>query len=136
MNLTEMSFRRCDGHGCGHWHAKRGDKLHQGVDLACIPGTCVASPVKGFVTKLGIVYADDHHWQYVQISSGGYDFRIFYVEPMVEVGRVVGIGTLIGRHQRLNSRYMGITEHVHFEIKNDKGEYIDPTPALMMAGGL
>lgn len=134
MNLNEMSVRKCDGHGCGHWRASRGQRLHHGVDLACVPGTVVTSPLRGAVTKLGIVYADDHHWRYVQVSSGGYDFRIFYLDPLVEEGEQVCFGKALGKAQRLGGRYESITEHLHFEIKNSRGEHIDPTPSLLLMG--
>lgn len=135
MKLNEMTPRKCDGHGCGHWHAPRGKRVHEGVDLECIPGTPVDSPVQGTVTKLGIVYVDDHHWRYVQVSSEGYDFRLFYVDPVVEVGQIVSAGSMLGRLQRLGTRYERITEHVHFEIKNSEGEAIDPTPVLLALKG-
>lgn len=125
-----MSMRKCDGHGCGHFGASRGSRKHNGVDLVCIPGTPVGSPVAGRVTKLGYAYTDDLSFRYVQISSGGYDFRLFYVEPMVEEGAEVIVGSLVGRAQRLGSRYQGITEHVHFEVKHGD-DYVDPTPILL-----
>jgi murein DD-endopeptidase MepM/ murein hydrolase activator NlpD len=135
MKLNEMPFRKCDDHGCGHWHAGRGSRLHNGVDLECVPGTTVDSPISGVITKLGIVYADDLHWRYVQISAGKYNFRLFYVDPTVSKGDVVVSGQPVGTHQALGGRYPGITEHVHFEIKDAKGEYIDPTPTLLVMGG-
>jgi murein DD-endopeptidase MepM/ murein hydrolase activator NlpD len=135
MKLIEMPFRKCDVHGCGHWHAGRGSRLHNGIDLTCAPGTPVDSPVSGVVSKVGIVYADDHYWKYVQITSGGYHFRLLYLEPTVSKGDIVTSDQTVGIHQALGGRYPGITEHVHFEIRNAKKESIDPTPTLLVLGG-
>jgi len=131
MHLHEMSERKCDGHGCGHYGASRGTRIHHGLDLSCNPHTLVCSPVAGTVTKLGIAYADDHSFQYVEISDQGYQFRVFYVEPQVEKGQKVSKTTIIGEAQDLRPRYSNITPHVHLEIKNADGEFIDPTPVML-----
>ena len=131
MHLHEMSERKGDGHGCGHFGASRGTRIHHGIDLACNPRTLVHSPVAGTVTKLGIAYTDDHSFQYVEISDQGYQFRVFYVEPQVEKGQKVTKNTIIGEAQDLRPRYSKITPHVHLEIKNADGEFIDPTPVML-----
>lgn len=131
MHLHEMSERKCDGHGCGHFGASRGTRTHKGVDLNCKPLTLVYSPVAGTVTKIGYPYSDDLSYRYVEISDQGYAFRVFYVEPQVEKGQKVSKNTVIGEAQDLRSRYTGITNHVHLEIKNADGEYIDPTPVML-----
>jgi len=131
MHISNMSERKCDGHGCGHFGAPRGSRKHAGVDLACSPGAQVCSPIAGKVTKVGYPYGDDLSFRYVEVSTGGYRFRVFYVEPSVAVGDEVSSSTVIGRSQRLGRRYQGITEHVHFEIKNSEGEFVDPTPVMI-----
>lgn len=131
MHLHEMSERKCDGHGCGHFGASRGTRKHHGIDLACKPLTLVFSPVAGTVTKLGYAYSDDLSYRYVEISDQGYRFRVFYVEPMVEQGQKVSKNTIIGEAQDLRDRYSGITPHLHLEIKNADGEFIDPTPVML-----
>lgn len=131
MHLHEMSERKCDGHGCGHFGASRGSREHNGIDLRCQPKTPVYSPIAGTVTKIGYTYRDDRSFRYVQVSDGGYDFRVFYVSPMVRVGQQVCRKSIIGEAQDLNPRYQGITPHVHLEIKNAAGEYIDPTPVML-----
>lgn len=131
MHLHEMSERKCDGHGCGHYGASRGTRTHKGIDLNCKPLTSVNAPVAGVVTKIGYPYADDLSFRYVEISDQGYAFRVFYVDPIVEKGQQVSKTSIIGEAQDLRDRYTGITNHVHFEIKNSDGEYIDPTPVLL-----
>lgn len=131
MHLHEMSFRRCDGHGCGGFGDSRGSRKHNGVDMACRPGSDVCSPVSGKVTKLGFPYGDDLSFRYVEVSTHGYRYRMFYVEPCVSVGDEVTRDTVIGKAQALGGRYAGITEHVHFEVMNSRDDFIDPTPIIL-----
>ncbi len=131
MHLHEMSERKCDGYGCGHFGASRGSRPHNGVDLACPPKTLVYSPIAGTVTKVGYPYGDDLSYRYLEISENGYKFRVFYVSPVVKVGQKVSKATIIGEAQGLTRRYSGITPHLHLEIKNADGDFIDPTPVML-----
>ena len=130
-SLLSLPVRKCDEHGCGHYGASRGSRIHEGVDLICPPGKEVASGVVGTVTKLGHTYSDDPSFRYVQVTANGYHFRFFYVAPLVSEGDTVGPDTVIGHMQTLRGRYPGITEHCHFEIHNQRGEPVDPTPVLI-----
>lgn len=133
MKLTDLPIRGADPQGAGHFGAPRGSRTHRGIDLKCEPGSHVPSPVGGEVTKIGYPYGDPNknHIRYVQISHGDYDFRVFYVDPMVEVGQIIMPEEIIGVSQSLAEFYPGVTEHVHFEIKKGS-EYVDPTPAHIM----
>ena len=135
MNLFAMNFRECDGQGCGHFGASRGSRHHNGVDMVCVPGTKVGSPVKGVVTKLGYPYAGDMTTRYVEITTEGYRFRLFYVSPCVSVGDPVFIGSIVGHAQRLESMDRGGTQHVHFEVMDEDDNYIDPTPVIVALRG-
>lgn len=135
MHLHNMPFRKCDEHGCGEFGASRGERDHTGVDLACVPGQRAFSPVSGKVTKLGHTYKDDLSFRYVQVTSGGYDYRVFYIEPCVRAGDEIMYGDVLGNQQPLRGRYPRITEHVHFEIKDGHGNYVDPTPVLIALKG-
>lgn len=130
MKLRDMALRKCDHYGCGHFGASRGQRRHNGVDLACPSGAEVQSPITGVITKHGIVYSDDHFWTYVEVSADGYAFRLFYVKPTLPAGTRVSTDTVIGHSQSLKTRYPKITDHIHFEIMNSRGDYIDPTPTL------
>lgn len=130
MHLFAMNYRECDAQGCGHFNAPRGSRRHNGVDMACPPGTEVGSPVRGQVTKVGWPYKGKPDIRYVQVVSGGYQFRVFYLHPVVAVGDWVELGEVIGVAQRLDSMADGGTQHVHFEVKSPAGEYVDPTPII------
>ena len=134
MQLHKMKARKCDAQGCGHFGASRGDRQHNGVDLACMAGTLAGSPADGMVSKIGYPYADDLSFRYVEIESHGYAFRVFYVDPLVSEGQQVKRGDILGSCQSLMQRYPGITDHLHFEIKDEHGDYVDPTPVLIAQG--
>jgi len=130
--------RKPDRHGDGGYLAPRGSRQHHGVDKACYPGSIALAVSAGTVTKLGYPYASgiggamgDSPFQYVQVTDNeGYEVRYFYVEPSVNVGAEVTVGSELGVTQNLDRRYPGITEHIHFEVKKD-GNYVDPTNYLM-----
>jgi len=132
MKLHELDIRGCDKQGCGHFGASRGTRKHNGIDLVCLTGDDIQSPVNGIVTKIGYPYGaeDKLHIRYVQVTCGDYDFRVFYIKPMVEVGQLVNTNSVLGFAQELGCFYPGITEHVHLEIKDKNGCYVDPTPTI------
>ena len=132
MKLGELNIRGCDRQGCGHFGAARGTRKHNGVDLVCEPGDEIQSPANGIVTKIGYPYGgkDKLHIRYVQVTCGEYDFRVFYVNPAVEIGQAVTTKSILGFSQELGCFYPDITEHVHLEIKDKNGSYIDPTPTI------
>ena len=128
MHLYQMGVRKWDEYGGGAFGDSRGDRLHKGIDLICPSGEEVLSPVAGEVTKLGYTYSDDLSYRYVEVTAEGYRYRLFYVAPTVRVGDKVEYGDPVGTAQNIKRRYPGITPHVHFEIRNTEGDYIDPTP--------
>ena len=52
--------------------------------------------------------------------------RFFYVEPRVMPNSAVLKGEIIGYSQELGSRYPRITEHIHYEIKDKDGNFVNP----------
>ena len=125
-----MKLRGCDNWGCGHYGASRGDRKHRGIDIVCQPGDRVYCLNPGLVSKVGYPYADDLSYRYVEIVNGKYRWRYFYVEPIVNVGDELDAYTIIGEAQSLAGRYPGITPHIHLEIIDPDGNYIDPTPLV------
>jgi len=119
--------RYVDCYGAGHYGASRGSRTHNGVDYACYPCSKVYSPVYGEVTKLGYPYRDDLSFRYVQITTNkGYKVRVFYIEPFLALGDHVDVNTVIGESQLLGDRYPDITEHVHLEVKDPDGRFVNP----------
>ncbi len=121
-----LKLRDTDVHGSGSFGAPRGSRTHKGDDYACPVGSSILAPINGKVTKIGYPYGDDLSFRYVEITVSELRYRVFYVEPIVEVGDIVTRQDVIGHSQKLGDRYNGITEHVHFEILRPDGSPINP----------
>jgi len=120
---------RNDSAGEGHFGASRGGRKHNGIDFVCTPEDFCFSPVAGEVTKLGYPYGDDLRWRYVEITDDrGLRHRLFYVSPAVDVGDNVRVGDIVGEAQDISLRYpaQGMTPHVHYEVMDSSGEFLDP----------
>ena len=120
---------RVDAAGDGHFGAPRGSRTHNGVDYCCTPGGFVHSPVDGTVTKLGYCYTDDPYWRYVEVTDdSGLRHRLFYTLPLVLNDELVTAGQIIGEAQDVSQRYpgQGMKPHVHYEIMDASGSYINP----------
>ena len=124
---TELEKRTSDKWGMGHFGAPRGNHTHHGQDYKCPADAHVQAPCSGRVTKLGYAYPDDLSFRYVEITANdGKRHRIFYILPKVFDSSIVREGDVIGYAQDLEQRYPGITQHVHYEIIDIDGNYIDP----------
>ena len=124
---TELPLRTPDKWGEGHFGASRGDRTHNGTDYECAVGSEIQSPCNGEVTKLGYVYSDDLSFRYVQITDAkGRRHRCMYTEPTVRLHAQVQVGYKIGVLQDLDVRYRDISPHVHYEIIDTDGNYINP----------
>ena len=118
--------RGTDSKGSGEYLAPRGKRKHRGIDLACYPKSGIFPNVSGEVTKLGYTYSDDLSFRYVQVTDlSAREHRYFYVEPCVDVGDWVDPTVMLGLSQKLGDRFPGITEHIHYEVK-EGGKFIDP----------
>lgn len=123
--------RHEDKWGSGAYGAPRGDRTHNGIDFVAEPGTMIYPDKFGEVTKLGYPYGDDTSFRYVEVTDeNGYRLRYFYLIPVVKVGQRVDKDTVIGAVQDLTTRYPGIKNHVHLEIKLPDGSYVNPSEYL------
>lgn len=122
---AKLLVRQHDKHGAGYYKAPRGSRLHNGIDYACPVGMHILPIKSGLITKLGFPYGDDQSFRYVQVSADGFDYRYFYLSPLVEVDDYVELETPIGTVQDLEQRYEGITPHCHLEVKK-YGQFINP----------
>jgi murein DD-endopeptidase MepM/ murein hydrolase activator NlpD len=118
-NPTGFEVREHDDFGFGHYGASRdgGSREHEGVDYVGFAGQDVQAPIAGQVTRMGYAYSDFSH-KYVEITnpSTGYVARVFYVDPDIAIGESVALGQKIGTLKTLQTKYRGITDHVHLEI--------------------
>jgi len=129
-NPTGQEPRGHDAYGEGEFGASRdgGSRRHEGVDYVSKAGQPVASPISGYVTKIGYAYAGDQTLKFVEITNPALRIaaRVFYVNPKVDVGAAVAMGKPIGTARSLQRKYPGgMTDHVHLEIIDRRGRRID-----------
>lgn len=119
-------IRGCDPKGCGHYGASRGTRLHMGVDFVTAVGEPIYAPVSGKISALPYASADKFY-RGVEITNGTEKHQLFYVKPVVQVGRFVTAGQLIGHSENLATKYgTSMTNHVHYEVTYN-GKFINPT---------
>jgi len=119
---------RSDSAGDGHWQARRGSRLHKGIDLLCTPGQDIVAPIKGFIIRVAFPYADDISWKGIVIAGDWCRIKMYYLEPFVGIGKEVYCGESIGKAQNISLRYGGdMRPHIHLEF-----EEIIPNPELFM----
>lgn len=122
-------IRKQDSHGSGEYGARRGSRVHRGIDAACYPDSVILSDVNGIVTKIGYPYPPEgakKEYRYVEVTTeDDYRVRYFYVKPLVEKGAQIIEGNILGLSQDLQKIYPDITHHIHLEVIKD-GEYINP----------
>lgn len=130
-NPTGQAPRAHDAFGSGAYGASRdgGHREHEGVDYTAEAGQTVVAPISGYVSRIGYAYGDDPNFRYVEIINPAlrYQARVFYVDPDVEVGQAVHVGSPIGAVRSLQGRYAGITDHVHLEIEGAGHGRMDAT---------
>jgi len=117
--VVNQRSRRTDQHGSGQFGAKRGAKLHQGLDIEAQPGEEIRSPIEGDVLREALPYSDDSSFRGLVIRGtgewSGYEVKMFYVEGLF-CGRATP-GAMVGRAQNLTFKYPGITNHIHLEVR-------------------
>jgi len=133
-----IKLRGTDCHGSGAFGASRGMRTHNGVDIVTHTNEVVTAYEGGTVTKLGYPYNpnDDEKggFRYVEITCGDNRHRYFYVGLLVELGDDIERGQTIGWSQGMEHVYPGITQHVHYEIKQPDGSFVDPVEYLKDLG--
>jgi murein DD-endopeptidase MepM/ murein hydrolase activator NlpD len=133
-NPTRNEVRGPDLYGSGSFGAARdgGKRKHEGTDYIAAPGAAVRAPMSGKVIATGSAYGDDPYLRFIEISDPARRIRarLFYVQPGVAVGKMVKAGDIIGAAQSLDRRYPLISNHVHVEIRDARGAFLDPGAVL------
>lgn len=135
MNPTGKAPRETDAYGHGWFGASRdgGSRDHEGVDFVAEAGQAIVAPISGYVTKIGYAYAGDLDLKFIEITNPALDHvaRVFYVNPLVEVGDAVRLGAEIGTAHTLQGTYPGgMTDHVHLELQGPDGRRFDADRVL------
>lgn len=113
---------RNDTEGQGYYRAKRGKRLHAGVDYKCKPGKAIFSPISGKIKRIAYPYPGKEY-QGVVIESEFFTIKLFYFKPFEDlIGQEVKKGEHIGFAQDISLRYSEfMLPHVHLQI-----ERVDP----------
>ena len=109
--------RKCDRYGCGNFGASRdgGSRQHKGMDVLTKEGQVVFAPFGGKI-RLFKPYAGDNSLDGIEIQGNTFKVKLMYVQPAVSDGDTVKAGQVIGWAQSLQSKYPGISDHIHCEV--------------------
>jgi len=119
VNPTRRGIRSDSG-GDGQHGAKRGLRLHDGVDFECVEGQEVLMPFDGVIVRTSLPYKDDLRWRGVHIVSKRIEVKMWYFFPernkirtgVIEAGTVIGFAQDIGKKKG----YDNVTPHIHIRI--------------------
>jgi hypothetical protein len=118
-----MSFRVTSEFGVIEKGVREG--IHNGVDLSMPEGTTLRSIVDGEVIKVfdgngkigeGVKILGEDNREYIYGHMSDVD---------VKVGDKIDFGSVIGESGNTGTNTTGA--HLHFGVKNDDGEFVDPT---------
>jgi len=137
MKLTglfdhETKIRPLDEGGSGAFGAKRANHIHEGIDLLANPKDSVKAPFDLEFVRQTYPYKDDKRY-----LGGVYKFsspelsgemKIFYMQP-TNKSKIIKKGDQIGFVQDIVAKYKtkGMKNHVHLELRDEKGNLINPT---------
>jgi len=108
---------RNDANGSGEFGAKRGMRLHTGIDLLYEPDEPVTAEISGYVNRMILPYANDFDYTGIEIKGKNFIWHCLYVTPLKDiVGNFVKKGAVIGFAQDIRKRYPQCTfmkNHTH-----------------------
>lgn len=128
--LTEkMEVRTIDRWGSGGYLVARdgGKRKHLGLDIRAKRGTILLSPIGGKLKKSVIPYGESDRFSGTVIEGTGpwkgYEVQIYYLDayPLLKIKA----GEPIGIVQDLTTKFSGIQNHVHIEVRKN-GRLMNP----------
>jgi len=125
---------RSDKAGEGHYGAKRRGRIHTGIDFVAPPGSKYLAPCDGEITAHGFPYepvpGETITYRIIDLKDvKGYIHRAFYCKMLPGLlHRRVKKDDVIGIVQDITAKYpdQGMTNHVHYAVRNLDGTYMDP----------
>ena len=121
-NTTDI---RNDAAGSGYYHAPRGSRRHNGVDLSCVPEQAILAPFTGRIVREAYPYASDLKWRGCVMESDDITIKMFYMKLNYNIiqqlrnGPVPVVqGEQIGLAQDITKKYpgQGMKPHIHFQV--------------------
>lgn len=122
-NPTGMQIRS-DPAGRGEFGARRGNRVHLGVDFLCVPGQEVVSSITGRASRIVYPYRSTRY-QGIEIVNELFICHILYILPDKEIlardenfGALIKEGDVIGIAQDISGKYpnMDMEPHVHVNL--------------------
>ena len=110
---------RVDSMGSGYYQARRGGRLHAGVDYTTRPGDHVVAPISGRVVRIARPY-EDQPFEGLVIRSPAMTIKMYYFKPLEDImGQQVTEGMVIGHAQDIRTLHgPDMIPHIHLEIRN------------------
>jgi hypothetical protein len=132
--IANFKVRGTDAFGSGAYGSSRKkangtEYKHQGLDIVAEVGATVKAPFDLTFVRKAYPYAGDTNY-----TGGVYNFdegemRIYYISP-VTTEKNFKQGEVIGTTQNISAKYSTsskkLTNHIHIEIRDKKGNLIDP----------
>lgn len=131
--LKDMNVRN-DSQGKGHYGAKRGNRLHYGVDWLVTKGEAVYAPADGKLVRIAYPDANDYSKSgfLFKEDATGIEHKVFYAVPdYLLIGKSVKAGQKIATAQSVSEKYglPKMKDHIHHEMKLN-GTYLNPEQEL------
>lgn len=104
-------------------------KMHNGIDIAGAKGTGLSANVSGKVTAQGYNSVSGNFVK-IQDSNGFQHFYGHLDKAFVKLGDLIEAGTKIGN---IGSTGRSTGSHLHYEVKNSSGKYINPADFVSSA---
>lgn len=123
---------RSDPAGDGRFHAPRGDRLHNGLDLLCTPKQPILCPIACHFVRISNPYASDNRWHGVLLQIGHTEIFLWYLRPYYfRTWEELAEGEVLGMAQDISLKYGGgMLPHIHIGVK-ESGTWIDPMERLI-----
>ncbi len=116
--LKKMVIRQ-DSSGSGNFWKSRLGHYHEGIDLECVQGETVFSPITGKIIRKAYPYSTDKRFEGCVIENETSEVKIFYM-VCNRVGQEVKAGEPIGVTQAINTKYSAaMKNHIHLEIREN-----------------
>jgi len=120
---TGKGIRKLDHWGSGEYGARRGQRLHDGVDYVGIPGQDVYMPILGVLERIAKPHAGDYSG--VLIRAKNMSIMLFYFWPFPGmIGQEWREGDVIGKMQDITKKYDDrMAPHIHMRINSMNPDY-------------
>lgn len=134
MSLLKNMIVRNDSEGQGHFGAKRGNRLHYGVDWLVEKGEAIFSPTDGKLVRMAYPDANDYSKSgfLFKEDATGIEHKVFYAIPDYSlIGKNVKAGQKIATAQSVSEKYglSKMKDHIHHEMTLN-GNQLNPEEEL------